>query len=226
VSRVLRAVAYVGVDVQAVRGCPYVVLEGGLKPHASGWLASPQAVAGVLPDRLASFGKVAVGIDAPRRPLEQRRLHYWNGQEWRRRRPSESGHGRHCEVVVAAFGIARPQWTPLLSACPPWMRVGFALYSALSAYGEVHEVFPTASYHQLVEDRSAQLSICLAGFRNGPKDMLDAYVAAFTVHEFLAGRGAEIGGGDGLGTIILPRPLPHGSEVLRWPGRRQRERGR
>ena len=38
--------------------------------------------------------------------------------------------------------------------------------------------------------------------------MLDARVAAVTVQEFIAGRGSEAGGGDGLGTIILPRPLP------------------
>jgi hypothetical protein len=54
----------------------------------------------------------------------------------------------------------------------------------------------------------------------GPKDMLDAYVAAFTVHEYLVGRGAAVGGGDGLGAIVLPRPIAAGasSAVLRWPG--------
>ena len=42
--------------------------------------------------------------------------------------------------------------------------------------------------------------------------------AAFTVREFLAGRGAEVGGGDGLGTIVLPRPIPDPiSAVLHWP---------
>ena len=49
--------------------------------------------------------------------------------------------------------------------------------------------------------------------------MLDAWVAAATVREFVAGNGAEVGGGDGLGTIILPRPLPDPvvKEVLVWP---------
>ena len=39
------------------------------------------------------------------------------------------------------------------------------------------------------------------------------------VKEFVEGRGVEVGGGDGLGTIILPRPLPEPviSEVLVWP---------
>ena len=54
----------------------------------------------------------------------------------------------------------------------------------------------------------------------GPKDMLDAWVAAATVREFVEGRGAEVGGGDGLGTIVLPRPIrePAIDEVMRWPG--------
>ena len=53
----------------------------------------------------------------------------------------------------------------------------------------------------------------------GPKDMLNAWVAAATVREFEEGRGAEVGGGESLGTIILPRPLPEPviDEVLRWP---------
>jgi hypothetical protein len=42
----------------------------------------------------------------------------------------------------------------------------------------------------------------LAGFLKGPKGMLDAVVAAVTGMEFLAGRGEEAGGGDGLGTIL------------------------
>jgi len=44
-------------------------------------------------------------------------------------------------------------------------------------------------------------------------------VAAATVREFVAGNGTEVGGFDGLGTIILPRPLPEPviDEVLVWP---------
>ena len=54
---------------------------------------------------------------------------------------------------------------------------------------------------------------------SGPKDMLDAWVAAATVREFEESRGTEVGGGDGLGTIILPRPLPEPviDEVMEWP---------
>jgi len=40
------------------------------------------------------------------------------------------------------------------------------------------------------------------------------------VGEFVEGRGTEVGGGDGLGDIILPRLLPEPiiTEVMRWPG--------
>ena len=53
----------------------------------------------------------------------------------------------------------------------------------------------------------------------GPKDMLDSWVAAATVREFIEGRGSEVGDGDGMGSIVLPRPLPEPviKEVLRWP---------
>jgi hypothetical protein len=49
--------------------------------------------------------------------------------------------------------------------------------------------------------------------------MIDSWVAAATLREFAEGRGDEVGGGDGLGTIILPRPLPDPviMEVLLWP---------
>jgi len=48
--------------------------------------------------------------------------------------------------------------------------------------------------------------------------MIDARVAAVSVREFVEGRGTEVGGGDGLGTKILPRPLPEPviNEVLMW----------
>jgi len=47
---------------------------------------------------------------------------------------------------------------------------------------------------------------------------LDAVVAALTVREFKSGRGTEVGGGDGLGTIVLPRPVQNPIQaVLNWP---------
>jgi hypothetical protein len=52
-----------------------------------------------------------------------------------------------------------------------------------------------------------------------PKDMMDRWIAAATAREFVEGRGTEVGGGDGLETIILPLPLPKPviAEVLKWP---------
>lgn len=50
--------------------------------------------------------------------------------------------------------------------------------------------------------------------------MLDAIVAAVTVKEFTEGRGCEIGGGDGFGTMVLPRQLKTDQASnfsLTWP---------
>jgi hypothetical protein len=63
-----------------------------------------------------------------------------------------------------------------------------------------------------------RMTVDLRGFAAGPKDMLDAYVGAVTVGEFIAGRGSEVGGGDGLGTIVLPKTLPSANPaLLQWP---------
>ena len=70
-----------------------------------------------------------------------------------------------------------------------------------------------------------KLTIALQYFSAGPKDMLDAHVAALTAREVVMGRGAEVGGGDGLGTIALPRPLAAGPlDVLTWPVPTRRSR--
>jgi hypothetical protein len=77
-------------------------------------------------------------------------------------------------------------------------------------------VSPTPNGLPLIDVRiNTDFSTC----KPGPKDMLDAWVAAATVREFVEGKGTEVGGGDGLGTIILPRPLPEPviGEVLEWP---------
>lgn len=65
---------------------------------------------------------------------------------------------------------------------------------------------------------AARVDIDLAKFNVGPKDMLDAVVAALTAMEFRQGRGQEVGGGDGLGTIVLPRPIISPiAAVMKWP---------
>jgi hypothetical protein len=99
------------------------------------------------------------------------------------------------------------------------MNVGFDLFKKLEPLGQTYEVFPSASYRQLKEDRETRISLSFAAFAHGPKDMLDACVAAATTREFCLGRGTEVGGGDGLGTIVLPRPIgdiPHRS-FFSWP---------
>lgn len=88
--------AYLGIDVQCKRGCPYVVLDTGLKPYAFGWLHSSKSIADVVKDIEQRLGPVAVGIDAPRRALESPRNYYWERGKWRYRRPSDRGFGRHC----------------------------------------------------------------------------------------------------------------------------------
>ena len=111
------------------------------------------------------------------------------------------------------------QWTPLESEAPQWMQLGFKFFSVLENGATVYEAFPSASYRLLQGQTDVRINADFSACSPGPKDMLDAWVAAATVREFVGGRGAEVGGGDGLGTIILPRPLPEPViwEVMAWP---------
>ena len=179
--------AYVGIDVQCSRGCPYVVVTDDLMPRESGWLELPTRLPPIVARLRERFTRVSVGIDAPRQPLPSPREHYWRRHAWRSRQPGDRGHGRHCEVVVKALGLANPQWTPTVGGSPPWMQLGFQLFESLSEHADVFEVFPSAAYAQLAESADALVSISLKGFARGPKDMLDGYVAAYTVHQYLAG---------------------------------------
>jgi len=99
------------------------------------------------------------------------------------------------------------------------MRLGFSLFKALNGKDHVYEVFPSASYKCFEDQGSPEVLIELSQFRPGPKDMIDACAAALTVREYMEGRGCEVGGGDGLGSIILPLPLkvPDTHPVLHWP---------
>ncbi len=107
----------------------------------------------------------------------------------------------------------------MAAAAPEWMRHGFAIFEALDGRAQTLEVFPSASYRMLSDTQELRVDMPLSGFLPGPKDMLDAVVAALTGMEFLAGRGQEVGGGDGLGTIVLPRRIAKPIDaVLRWPG--------
>ena len=137
---------------------------------------------------------------------------------WRKRSSREKGHGRHCEVVVSAHSLANPQWSPLSERAPKWMRTGLRLFERLDSVAKTLEVFPSASYRMLQGEENLTATLDLGQLFEGPKDMIDACIAAVTVREFLAGRGCAVGGGDALGQLILPRPIREPiPEVFEWP---------
>ena len=131
---------------------------------------------------------------------------------------SERGYGRHCEVAVKALGLGNPQWTRSLGDSPPWMRLGYDLFSVLESLALTCEVFPSASYRMLELIEHPPIQLCLKGFEGQTKDMLDACTAAYTSWAFQTGRGIAVGGGDGLGTIVLPEKVGLDHPVLTWPG--------
>jgi len=209
----------IGIDVQDARGCPFAVLNTNTsKIVETGWIAAGDLVGEI--QALASRNAGAVfAIDAPRMPLPEPRTWYWrNKRGWYRGTGAEKGKGRHCEVVIKAYELANPQWTPLAKDAPEWMQHGFNIFKALEGRARSLEVFPSASYRMLNENSDVSVEIPLKGFLQGPKDMLDAIVAALTGMEFLAGRGQEVGGGDGLGTIVLPCRIARSIDgVMQWP---------
>lgn len=211
---------YLGIDIQVRRQCSYAIIDDQGSLVKFGWFSNPLIDALDVIKKIAPYGPVQVGIDAPRMPLETKRTWSWDGKK-RRWNPgrNRNGYGRHCEIILAAHRIANPQWTPMKQQAPEWMRLGFDLYEALEKIVGIHEVFPSASYTLLGGNHDVRLNIDFSACKPGPRDMLDAWVAAATVREFLKGRETEIGDGDGLGTIILPRPLPEPviEEVLKWP---------
>jgi predicted nuclease with RNAse H fold len=211
---------FIGIDVQLKRGLAVAVMDENAWVCRTAWLGPGQAQSVAL-ELAQQYPGAIVGIDAPRQPLRQPRRYYWTRNGWRHAKAGDRGQGRHCEVAIAALGLARPQWTPVRDSAPPWMAEGFALFEALGEQGlATEEVFPSAAYGQLTDDPDAELTMPLSGFARGPKDMLDAVVAAFCVREFIQGRGCAVGGGDGLGRIVLPRPLKvvgRAEGVMVWP---------
>ena len=212
---------YLGIDVQLSRGSSCAVIDGAGSMLAATSFDSAEAAAEWIGE-LVSSGSSApmIGIDSPRGPLVEPRPWHWNGRgrSWRKRGAKEEGHGRHCEVVVSAHRLANPQWAPLEADAPAWMKFGFDLFAALAEHDPM-EVLPAASYRSLRGQTGVRVDLDLAEFSRGPKNMLDACIAAATVREYAAGRGEAVGGGDGLGTIILPRPITEGriDAVFEWP---------
>ena len=211
---------FVGIDIQIRRQCCYAVIDADGTLIDSGWFRDAETDVAEWLKRLTESVPVEVGLDAPRMPLKAKRRWYWNksSRRWNVRN-TQRGYGRHCEIVISAHRIANPQWTPLEGEAPDWMNLGFKLFSALKSVVSAYEVFPSASYELLQGNTDVRISADFSACRPGPKDMLDAWVAAATVREFVEARGVEVGGGDGLGTIILPRPLPEPviDEVMVWP---------
>lgn len=213
-----------GLDVQIARGCTWVLLEEG-EAVTGGWLTGPGSVQDAFAELVQGLlreGPLAVGIDAPRRPLAGPRTHAFRGGLGGSWGPMAGvGWGRHCEVVVKSLGLGNPQWTRPAGEEPAWMSLGFALFQGAEAAGAdpVLEVFPSAAYRAL-EGASEVVRVPAGALAPGPKDVLDATMAAATVRRVLEGEGAELGGGDGLGTIALPRRLTReeaASAVHRWP---------
>lgn len=212
---------FMGIDVQISRKCPYLVLNRERICISSGWLEgeSNSEICKNLINIIDEISLIAIGIDAPRVPLPAARKFFWSRSHWRPRREEERGFGRHCEVILKSLNIANPQFTPIRGECPSWMELGFALFSCLGDREGVFEVFPAASYSILKGRTNPKVTIDFANFNPGPKDMIDACVSAITVLEYLEGRGCEVGGGDRLGSIILPGSIPieNTAPVLHWP---------
>ena len=212
---------FMGIDVQTKRKCAYLVLDRkGISCYSS-WLEgeSNGEICKNIIKIINEVSLIAIWIDAPRVPLSVPRKYFWNRNHWRTRREGEPGFGRHCEVILKSLKIANPQFTPIRGKCPPWMELGFALFSCLGDREGVFEVYPTASYAILRGRTNPKVTIDFGNFSPGPKDMIDACISAITVLEYLEGHGCEAGGGDGLGSIILPGPIPieDAHPVLCWP---------
>lgn len=198
---------FVGIDVQVRRGCCYYVLDDSKNCVTNGWVKTNTG--NTFREKLLALSgenrdTIAVGIDAPRMPLKTLRRQELNKITYDWIMSKKPKVGRTCEVWIKALKLGNPQWTRTSEDSPKWMQLGFLLFESLIDFPYVYEVFPTASYKILSESK-ATYHLCLKNFFEGPKDMLDASVAAFTVYEFIKGRGYEVGGEDGLGSIILPK---------------------
>lgn len=200
---------FAGIDVQICRGCCYYIIDQNNKYVVSGWIKEkiPQTFSKLLlevsnnqPDT------ISIGIDAPRLPIRKLRTRYFDRKinSWLEK--TKQSVGRECEVIIKSYSIANPQWTKTLAESPEWMKLGYNIFSALKEFPYVYEVFPSASY-KMLEKENLAYELCLNSFKGGVKDILDASVAAITVYQFVNGRGCEVGGDDGWGTIVLPRKI-------------------
>lgn len=200
---------FAGIDVQINRGCSYYIIDPNKKYVLSGWIKEniPQTFYKLFFELSNKQPEtIAIGIDAPRMPIKKLRTSYYDRKTKSWIKKPKQSNGRECEVIIKSYNMANPQWTKTLADSPQWMRLGYDIFSATKKFPHVFEVFPSASY-KMLDNEKVKYELCLKYFANGVKDMLDASVAAITVYEFVKGRGCEVGGGDELGTIVLPRKL-------------------
>lgn len=200
---------FAGIDVQINRGCCYYIIDLDKLYVASGWIKEniPQSFKKLLfeiSDK--NPHQIAIGIDAPRMPIKKLRRREFDrvNNNWHISKYAKLG--RECEVIVKSYNLGNPQWTRTKKNSLDWMKLGYSIFNSLKEFPFVYEVFPSASYRML-ENENITYELCLNNFLGGVKDMLDASVAAVTVYEFINGRGCEVGGEDGLGTIVLPRKI-------------------
>lgn len=200
---------FAGIDVQIERGCCYYIIDEFKKYVESGWVTEniPQSLKDIFL-RISNNtpNNIAIGIDSPRMPINKLRRRSFDKKTNSWIEKGEAKLGRECEVIIKSYNIANPQWTRTIKDSPDWMKLGYSIFKKLKDFPFVYEVFPSASY-KMLEKENVKYELCLNNFSSGVKDMLDASVGAITVYEFINGRGCEVGGEDGLGTIVLPRAI-------------------
>jgi len=200
---------FAGIDVQIKRGCCYYIIDENKNFVASGWIKEniPNSFKNLFLEISGNdHNSIAIGVDAPRMPLDKPRKRSFDKKTNSWMEKGDEKLGRECEVIIKSYNIANPQWTRTYEDSPEWMKLGFSIFNSLKEFPFVYEVFPSASYRML-EKENVKYELCLNNFNDGVKDMLDSSVAAITVYEFFNGRGCEVGGEDGLGTIVLPGKL-------------------
>ena len=216
---------FCGIDVHQREPFPYAIIDESHRMVDGGWLSflTRDELRDALRNLLKSHPIAVLAIDAPRQALTQLRRYKVNKGKWHSIPEETPGKiGRHCELVVKALSIGNPQWTPLSDDAPEWMQNGFALYDTAKGFPATRtvEVFPSASYKVMANYPEIRTDILWHVFQSGPKHMLDALIGAVTAAEFIAGRGCAVGGGDGLGEIVLPRPVnATRPDLFTWPDR-------
>jgi predicted nuclease with RNAse H fold len=131
----------------------------------------------------ACAGATAVAIDAPSDPA--------TGRVHAGARSAKFAAARCNEIAAGEqLGVWVPWVTPVLDACPPWMRTGFDLWRALRAAGhQPLEVYPAGCFwllngrrwppkKQTAEGRAARLALLGLDVDLTSHDHVDALMAA------------------------------------------------